>query len=389
MIARTSLKRVLVWFLILALMLPLIPAVAHADTYGFSEMYVKTDNGKKLAVRAQPNKKAEIIGYAEYGHQVAVDWSYAGNDGWSKLVWGALGDGYVQTRYLVSEKPAPYQKPTKAPATPKPTTDPKKQAAELKKQQAELDKELKSEKEIDPCYIAVRPKRSTSTVNYRVGPSTITSKITAFHSGKELIAVGETKNWWRARDPETGKIGYIFKNLTVKLDKKYVTEEANDGTQKLGKLSVNGEFELTCKLPADYNIQVVDIRGESIRAAVLSEDMTKPEMYLDIAYDELYGEVDRMNDLSDEDLAILEDSFTSLNEVEITYKETGYGTKLLVAREIGAEEDFVKILSIYKGYFVEFTMTPNPNAAIKTLTDDQIQTAIQFLTDVMFEPIQK
>ena len=33
-------------------------------------------------------------------------------------------------------------------------------------------------------------------------------------------------------------------------------------------------------------------------------------------------------------------------------------------------------------------MTPNPNAAIKTLTDDQIQTAIQFLTDVMFEPIQ-
>ena len=104
--------------------------------------------------------------------------------------------------------------------------------------------------------------------------------------------------------------------------------------------------------------------------------------------EEAYAKVDRMNDLSDEDLAILEDSFTSLNEVEITYKETGYGTKLLVAREIGAEEDFVKILSIYKGYFVEFTMTPNPNAAIKTLTDDQIQTAIQFLTDVMFEPIQ-
>ena len=389
MITRTSLKNILVWVLVLALMLPLIPAVTHADTYGFSEMYVKTDNGKKLAVRAQPNKKAKIIGYAQYGQQVAVDWSYAGNDGWSKLVWGSLGDGFVQTRYLVSEKPAPYQKPTKAPATPKPTKDPKKEAADMKKQQDALNKELKSEKEIEPCYIAVRTSRSTSTVNFRVGPSTITSKITALRSGKELIAVGETKNWWRARDPETGKVGYIFKNLTVKLDKKIVTEEANDGTQKLGKLSVNGEFELTCKLPADYSIQVVDMRGESIRAAVLSEDMTKPEMYLDIAYDELYGEVDRMNDLSDEDLAILEDSFTSLNEVEITYKETGYGTKLLVAREIGLDEDFVKILSIYKGYFVEFTMTPNPNAARKALTDEQIQTAIQFLTDVMFEPIQQ
>ena len=388
MITRTSLKNVLVWVLVLALMLPLIPAVTHADTYGFSEMYVKTDNGKKLAVRAQPNKKAKVIGYAQYGQQVAVDWSYAGNDGWSKLVWGSLGDGFVQTRYLVSEKPAPYQKPTKAPATPKPTKDPKKEAADMKKQQDALNTELKSEKEIEPCYIAVRTSRSTSTVNFRVGPSTITSKITALRSGKELIAVGETKNWWRARDPETGKVGYIFKNLTVKLDKKIVTEEENDGTQKLGKLSINGEFELTCKLPADYSVQVVDMRGESIRAAILSEDMTKPEMYLDIAYDELYGEVARMNDMSDDDLLVLENTFTATDQVEISYSETGYGTKLLLAREVGLDEDFVKILSVYNGYFVEFTMTPNPNAASKTLTDEQIQTAIQFLTDVMFEPIQ-
>ena len=96
-----------------------------------------------------------------------------------------------------------------------------------------------------------------------------------------------------------------------------------------------------------------------------------------------------MNDMSADDLAVLESSFTSMNEVEITYKETGYGTKLLVAREIGSDEDFVKILSVYKGYFVEFTMTPNPNTASKILTDDQIQAAIQFLTDIIFEPIQK
>lgn len=388
MITRTSLKNILVWVLVLALMLPLIPAATHADTYGFSEMYVKTDNGKKLAVRAQPNKKAEIIGYAQYGQQVAVDWSYAGNDGWSKLVWGSLGDGFVQTRYLVSEKPAPYQKPTKAPATPKPTTDPKKEAAELKKQQDALNKELKSEKEIEPCYIAVRPSRSTGMVNFRVGPSTITTKITTFPSGKELIALGETKNWWRARDPETGKVGYIFKNLTVKLDKKLVTEEAQDATQKLGKLSVNGEFELICKLPVDYKIQVVDMKGERIFASILSDDMTKPEMYLRISYDELYGEVDRMNDMSAEDLAVLENSFTSDNEVEISYRETGYGTKLLVAKEIGSGADSVSILSVYKGYLVEFEMTPSPNAANQTLNEEQIQMCIDFLTNVDFNPIK-
>ena len=34
-------------------------------------------------------------------------------------------------------------------------------------------------------------------------------------------------------------------------------------------------------------------------------------------------------------------------------------------------------------------MTPNPNTASKILTDDQIQAAIQFLTDIIFEPIHK
>ena len=52
---------------------------------------------------------------------------------------------------------------------------------------------------------------------------------------------------------------------------------------------------------------MVDIKGESIIASVTSDDITKPQMYLSIAYDELYGDVERMNDLSDDDLAVLEE----------------------------------------------------------------------------------
>ena len=375
MVTRNTLKKLLIWVVILALMLPLIPAAAHADTYGFSEMWVKTDNGKKLAVRAEPNKKAEIIGYAAYGHNVMVDWGYAGNDGWSRLIWGSM-DGYVQTRYLVSEKPEPYKSPEQ------------KKAEQEKAEQKKLDNELKSEKEITPCYIAVRPSRSTGWVNFRVGPSTLTSKITSYPSGKELIAVGETKNWWRAKDPESGKTGYIYKSLTKKLNKELIISETTDGTEKLGKLNVNGEFELTCKLPADYKLQVVEVRGESIIASVLSDDMTKPQMYLSIAYDELYADVDRMNDMSEEDIAVLKASFEEQDDVTFQDAETGLGTRLLIVREVGDGVDFVDILSVYKGYLVEFNMTPNPKAANQTLTDEQIQTAIQFLTDVMFEPVQ-
>ena len=141
----SKVKKALVWVLLLALMMPFMVSVARAeDMPGFSEMYVKTDNGKELTVRAEPNKKAKAVGKVQYRQIVYWDWSYAGNDGWSRIAFGANNYGYVQSRYLVSKDPGPYKKATKAPtkkpskatATPKPTVDPKKQAAELKKKQA-------------------------------------------------------------------------------------------------------------------------------------------------------------------------------------------------------------------------------------------------------------
>ena len=392
MITRSTLKKALVWVVMLMMLVPLLTSMVP-ETYasGSSIMYVKTSNGKSIKIYSEPSKKSSNIGRVGYGDAVEVDWSYAGNDGWSRILLGVAGHpyGYIQTRYLTDKDPGPYKKPTKAPKTPKPTKDPKKEAEELKKQQEELNKELKSEKEVTPYYITVNPTRASGWINFRVGPSTITSKITSYPANKELIVLGETKTWLRAKDPDTGKIGYIYKKYTAKLNKQVVVAEETAGTEKLGKLSVNGEFEITCKLPQDYKLQVVDVRGENIIASVTSEDITKPQMYLSIAYDELYGDVERMNDLSDEELAVLEDSFKEMDQVEIEYRQTGLGTKLMVVREVGNGQKFIDILSVYKGYFVEFNMTPNPNAAVQDLTEEQIQMAIQFLTNVMFEPVKK
>ena len=80
----------------------------------------------------------------------------------------------------------------------------------------------------------------------------------------------------------------------------------------------------------------------------------------------------------------MEESFAEMNDVEISYKETAYGTKLLIAREVGDDTDFVDILSVYKGYSIEFVMSPNPNAKNQTLTDDQIQMCIDFLSELDF-----
>lgn len=367
-------KKILPVALIAVLALSLC-ASALATAWGTSIMYVKTENGKSVNVRSSPEIADNIIGSAAYGAEVLTDWSYAGNDGWTKVVWGSMGDGYIMSRFLSDTKPGP------APTPKKDEDDEKKK----------LEKELATEKIIEqPFYIAARPSRSSGWVNFRVAPSTTSERIRTLADGKQLIAVGETTNWYHARDPETNQVGYISKQYVTKLNKQYVAETiVSDGKNQLGSLNVNGEFNLTCKLAEGYSLQVVNMRGSKIIASILSEDETKPQMYLSIAYDETYSDVERMNDLTEEDLALLESTFQDMNNVEITYQETGHGTKLLIARETGSDTDFVDILAIYMGYFIEFNMTPGAKAANHALTDEQIQMCIDFLTDLDFNPVTK
>ena len=368
-------KKVLSLILMLAILASvwiILPAAfADGDLY-----YVYTSNGKALNLRVEPNKNAKVLRKLQFGEEFWVDENLGG--GWSYGHTGSV-KGYVMTRFLTTTKPA--GKPGEE------TPEEKERRLEQEKLEVELD----SEKAVDPFYIAVVATRATGWINFRIGPSKITTKIASFEDGKELLVQGETTNWWKAVDPETDKVGYINKNFVTVLTKpaEETVQEADDGTKKLGKLNVNGEFDLTCRLPEGYHLQVVNERGNRITASLLSEDMTKPEMYLTIAYDEAYGEVERMNDMSDEELAILENSFRELNQVEISYRETGHGTKLLMARENGSDDDFVDILAIYKGYFIEFKMMPSANSAEKELTDDQVQMCIDFLTDVDFNPAEK
>ena len=67
---------------------------------------------------------------------------------------------------------------------------------------------------------------------------------------------------------------------------------------------------------------------------------------------------------------------------------TAYGTKLLVARETGSDTDFVDILTVYKGYSIEFVMTPNPEASVQELTDAQIQMCVDFLSELDFVEVK-
>ena len=213
-----------------------------------------------------------------------------------------------------------------------------------------------------------------------MGPGVAADRIASLPDGRELKAIGETDKWYQAIDSESGKTGYISKNYVTVLG----TVKEEPAKAQMGKLNVNGEFALQCQLHEGYSMQLINTLGTKISAFITSEDKEKPVLQLTIAFDELFADVDRMNDLPEEALKGLEESFSEMNDVEITYTETAYGTKLLIAREVGDDTDFVDILSVYKGYSIEFVMTSNPEAKDQALTDAQIQMCIDFLSELDF-----
>ena len=92
---------------------------------------------------------------------------------------------------------------------------------------------------------------------------------------------------------------------------------------------------------------------------------------------------------TEEELKAIEATFTADYTGEITYMETSYGTKLMVFRETGDDYDFIDFLAYYNGYSIEFIVTPHyveGEMEGKALTDEDVNRAIQFLSDLDFVP---
>ena len=379
-------KRIISLLLAAVLLLTALPAAFAEEGQTLEEllgidmtqypktMYVYTENGGKLNVRREPRTGDNVIDQLEYGAEVIVEGPVVINADWCCIrnKKGNNGVGYVMTRYLVNTQPRDAQK--------------RAEEAERKANLEELNRQLKSARGLEqPLMLSVRASRASGWVNFRVGPGVAADRIASLPDGRELKAIGETDKWYQAIDLESGKTGYVSKNYVTVLG--VVKEEpAAPAKEQMGKLNVNGEFSLQCQLPEGYTMQLINTLGTKISAFITSEDTEKPILQLSIAFDELFANVDRMNDLTEEALKGLEGSFTEMNDVKISYKDTAYGTKLLIAREVGDDTDFVDILSVYKGYSIEFVMTPNPNAKNQTLTDAQVQMCIDFLSELDFVP---
>ncbi len=352
------------------LLMTMTAAFASAEIIGGeATMYVYTENGGPLNVRSDPRTGDNIIGQLDYG--TAVDVTVFDGD-WCGIRYNSV-IGWVQSRFLQWSMPAPRPAPAPDP-TPAPAPDP---------QDDPSTEELQNEVGITPVQVQIVAGRSTGWADMRTLPSWDAARVEYCPDGMQLTAFAETPNWFHVTDPASGSIGYVMKAFVMIIP---MPQPSVDTETQIGTLNVNGQFLIQGMIPEGYTLQLISSQSSRIIASLTTDDVQRPQMMLTIAFDEMYAGVERLNDLNEQEMASLKQSYMDMNAVTFSEMYTAAGTKLLIARETGSGEDFISIFSLYKGYAVEFLLSPNPGAASQTLTDDQLQAAVDFLSSLTFVP---
>lgn len=178
----------------------MIPAMASAT----ETMYVYTQNGKGLHIRWEPSTNAEILTDAPFGTKITVK-NHLGN-GWTAIYWGGDDVFYVQTRFLV------YNKPTKpASRTATTTTVPANTGMD------DLNRIFKTYRAVSNSYVVTaRPTSITGWVNVRFAPSKQAELFATKRDGEQLYVLAELQGWYQVQDPISGYIGYVDANFVVR-----------------------------------------------------------------------------------------------------------------------------------------------------------------------------
>ena len=158
-------------------------------------------------------------------------------------------------------------------------------------------------------------------------------------------------------------------------------------TESMGVLRVNKAFDIQYSpLPDGYEIHIYTQNDMSILANIKSSQANLPGMGLAIAFNDEWADVERLNDISEEDMQAIKDDFSfEFDDPEFETKETAYGTLLLIVKVPGGQEAYV--YTIYKGHEIEIQIIPG--AEQEALTDADIERVVAFLSDMQFVPIEQ
>ncbi len=184
-----------------------VSALAEDPIIGGRRMYVYSQDGEPVRVRSSMSTadNSNVRGWLPYGTEVMAYGS--GTNGWYLIDYDDMGDSYMMARFLVGERPAPYN-PDKPVPTPGTNDFSTKDAATV----AQMNTLVKSAKFVTPYSITVRPTRASGWVYLRWFPSKNAAEVATFNGYYELTVLAELKDWYQVSDPATGRIGYIYKS---------------------------------------------------------------------------------------------------------------------------------------------------------------------------------
>jgi len=157
-------------------------------------------------------------------------------------------------------------------------------------------------------------------------------------------------------------------------------EKISMGTLKVGKA-----FDIRySELPDGYTLTIYQQNDMTIIANIKTEQETLPRMGLVIAFNDEWADTAKLNDLSDEDLQAIKDSFIEEYEsAEFDIRDTAFGTHLLTVKVPGGQDAYV--YTIYLGHEIEIHLIPGTEQ--KELTDADIERVVNFLSDMEFVPV--
>lgn len=155
--------------------------------------------------------------------------------------------------------------------------------------------------------------------------------------------------------------------------------------RELGKLKAKNAFTIKYgELPEGYVIDEIEEDDLGISAQITGLDDVG--IILTITYDDLYSEVERLNDLTEEETEVIRGALTDeFDNVEFDIRETESGTKLLVSTIVFDDGSMLgDIFTIYQGYDVELFIMPTGQ---KPVTEEMLQNMVKFLSDMDFVPV--
>ena len=182
------------------------------------------------------------------------------------------------------------------------------------------------------------------------------------------------------------KIIALVLSLVMLLACAAATAEAEKDS--MGTLKVNKAFDIRYSaLPNDYTLFFYQQNDMTIIANIKSTQKDLPQMGLVIAFNDEWAGTERLNDVSEEDLQAIKDSFSDEYEEQLTFdmKETAAGTKLLTVMTPGGQDAYV--YTIYKDHEIEMHIVPGEEQT--ALGEADLDRVVAFLSDVDFVPVEE